>query len=169
MFHSGVFTWLGLYFVQRYGFNEFQIGLALFGYGIPGTFLGLIIGRTADRWGRNRLLPLGFAIAALASGTLIFRIPPLLATLAVTALSLGYDLTHPLLAGIVTDFGAERRGQAMGLNVFTFFIGFGVGGFLFGELLRWSFVAALSTFTGVMLIAALSAIHLFHRETAKHS
>lgn len=39
LFHSGVFTWLGLYFTQRYGFNESQIGLALLGYGIPGTFL----------------------------------------------------------------------------------------------------------------------------------
>ena len=165
LFHSGVFTWLGLYFTQRYGFNESQIGLALLGYGIPGTFLGPIIGRAADRWGRNRLLPIGFAIAALASATLICQIPPLLATLAVTALSLGYDLTQPLLAGIVTDLSTERQGQAMGLNVFTLFIGFGVGGFLFGELLRWDFVAALSVFTGVMLITALSAIHLFRRET----
>jgi hypothetical protein len=39
----------------------------------------------------------------------------------------------------------------MGLNVFTLFIGFGIRGLLFGELLRWSFVAALSVFTGVML------------------
>lgn len=66
VFHSGVFTWLGLYLAQRYGFNEAQIGMTLLGYGIPGTLLGPIIGRTADRWGRNRLLPIGFAIAALA-------------------------------------------------------------------------------------------------------
>lgn len=166
MFHSGVFTWLGLYFSQRYGFNESQIGLALLGYGIPGTLLGSMIGRTADRWGRNRLLPIGFAIAALAAA-LIFNIPPLVATLAGTALSLGYDLTQPLLAGIVTDLGIERRGQAMRLNVFTLFVGFGIGGFLFGELLHWGFVAALSGFAGVMLIAALLAIPLFRRETTK--
>lgn len=99
---------------------------------------------------------------------MIFNIPPVVATLAATALSLGYDLTQPLLAGIVKDLGTERRGQAMGLNVFTLFVGFGMGGFLFGELLRWSFVAALSGFAGVMLISALLAVPLFRKKTTKH-
>jgi hypothetical protein len=34
-------------------------------------------------------------------------------------LSLGYDMTQPLLAGVVTSLGGRRPGQAMGLNVFT--------------------------------------------------
>ena len=37
IFHSGVFTWLGLYFAQRYGLGEVGIGLAILGYGIPGV------------------------------------------------------------------------------------------------------------------------------------
>jgi predicted MFS family arabinose efflux permease len=167
IFHSGVYTWLGLYFAQRYGFSEAQIGLALLGYGIPGTILGPIIGRFADRWGRNRLLPLGFLVAGLASVALIFQQPPLLATLATTALSLGYDMSQPLLAGIVTDLNAEHRGQAMGLNVFTLFIGFGVGGFLFGEILRFGFAPALTAFATVMVCAALWAVVVFRREAAK--
>uniref|UniRef100_A0A0C1QRF7 MFS transporter n=1 Tax=Tolypothrix bouteillei VB521301 TaxID=1479485 RepID=A0A0C1QRF7_9CYAN len=167
IFHSGIYTWLGLYFTQRYGFDEARIGLALLGYGIPGTLLGPVIGRAADRWGRNWLLPIGFTIAGLASAALIFDVPPIVATIAVTSLSLGYDMTQPLLAGIVTDLGAERRGQAMGLNVFTLFIGFGVGGFLFGEALRFSFTTALIIFTIFMLAASLTAIALFHSEGNK--
>lgn len=54
---------------------------------------------------------------------------------AVALLSLGYDLTQPLLAGIVTQLPGSR-GQAMGFNVFTLFIGFGRGSLLFQELLR---------------------------------
>lgn len=167
IFHSGVYTWLGLYFAQRYGFSEAQIGLALLGYGIPGTILGPVIGRTVDRWGRNRILPLGFLIGGLSAAMLIFNAPPIVATLAITTLSLGYDMSQPLLAGIVTDLNAERRGQAMGLNVFTLFIGFGVGGFLFGEILRFGFNVALTVFASVMVLGALASVILFRRETAK--
>lgn len=167
IFHSGVFTWLGLYLAQRYGYNEVQIGLALLGYGIPGTVLGPVIGRTADQWGRNRMLPIGFAIAAISAATLISQVPPAIATLAAVGLSLGYDLTQPLLAGIVTDLSVERHGQAMGLNVFTLFVGFGIGGFLFGEVLRFGFSPALICFSGVMFVAALAATIFFRTERAK--
>ena len=34
IFHSGVFTWLGVYFEQRYGVGPIGIGLALLGYGV---------------------------------------------------------------------------------------------------------------------------------------
>jgi hypothetical protein len=40
IFPSGVFTWLGLSFTQRYGLGEVGIGLALLGYGVPGFLLG---------------------------------------------------------------------------------------------------------------------------------
>ena len=63
IFHSGVFTWLGLYFSRRYGLGEVGIGLALLGYGVPGFVLGPLIGRAADRWGRRWLVPSGLAIA----------------------------------------------------------------------------------------------------------
>ncbi|MBD2520664.1 MFS transporter [Nostoc sp. FACHB-973] len=167
IFHSGVFTWLGLYLSQRYGFNETQIGIALLGYGIPGVLCGPVIGKLADRWGRNRILPIGFVVAAIAPLVLIFHVPPIVATLAATSLSLGYDLTQPLLAGIVTNLNAERPGQAMGLNVFTLFIGFGTGGFIFGEILRFGFTPALSVFGGVMFFAAIASILLFRTEVVK--
>jgi predicted MFS family arabinose efflux permease len=169
IFHSGVFTWLGLYLSQRYGFSETQIGLTLLGYGIPGVLCGPIIGKMADRWGRGRLLPIGFALAAAAPLLLIPNVPPIVATLAATMLSLGYDLTQPLLAGIVTSVGAERPGQAMGLNVFTLFIGFGTGGYLFGEVLRFGFPPTLALFGGIMLLAAVASTLLFRSEGLKRS
>jgi hypothetical protein len=36
MFHSGVFTWLGVHFERRYGVGSVGIGLMLVGYGVPG-------------------------------------------------------------------------------------------------------------------------------------
>lgn len=165
IFHSGVYTWLGLYFAQRYRLGEIGIGLALLGYGVPGFILGPVIGRVADRWGRRWLIPAGLGIAALAGMTLIFGLPVLLPALMVTVLSLGYDMTQPLLAGIVTTLDPERGGQAMGLNVFALFTGFGLGSLVFGSLLGLGFSRAFMIFSAAQFLAALAAIPLYRSET----
>lgn len=164
IFHSGVFTWLGLYFEQRYGLGPVGIGLALLGYGIPGFVFGPVIGRLADRHGRGRLLPLGLALSAVSAAALIFDMPLVLAAAVVTLLSLGYDMTQPLFAGIVTSLGGQRPGQAMGLNVFALFAGFGLGSLIFGEMLGLGFGAVLAWFAAVELAIAWIAIRLFRAE-----
>src|SRR5262249_15140434 len=170
VFHSGVFTWLGLYFTRRYGLGEVGIGLALLGYGVPGFLLGPPIGRAADRWGRRWLIPAGLGIAAISAAMLIGDLPVLAAAMAVTLLSLGYDMTQPLLAGIVTTLGGPQRGgQAMGLNVFTLFTGFGLGSLLFGAALSLGFGPALALFSAVQLGAALVALRVFRAETPQRS
>ena len=167
VFHSGVFTWLGLYFAQRYRLGDIGIGLALLGYGVPGFLLGPVIGRAADRWGRRWLVPTGLAISAFAAAALMLDAPLVAAAIAVTVLSLGYDMTQPLLAGIVTALGGPRGGQAMGLNVFTLFIGFGLGSLLFGEALHLGFGTALALFGATQFLAALVAIPLFRDEITR--
>lgn len=168
IFHSGIYTWLGLYFTQMYALSQVGIGLAILGYGVPGLLLGAVIGRAADKWGRFWLIILGLALTGVATAVMAFDIPVLVAALAVTAISLGYDLTQPLFAGIVTQLGGkERGGQAMGLNVFALFTGFGLGSFFFGETLRLGFDTALYIFAGIQLIATLAAIPLFRKEMPK--
>jgi predicted MFS family arabinose efflux permease len=81
-------------------------------------------------------------------------------------LSLGYDMTQPLLGGIVTSLGGPQRGgQAMGLNVFMLFIGFGLGSLLFGATLSLGFATALAIFSAVQLGAGLVAVRVFRAET----
>ncbi|MFC6791707.1 MFS transporter [Methylobacterium komagatae] len=164
VFHSGVFTWLGLYFERRYGLGPVGVGLALLGYGIPGFLLGPIIGRVADQRGRGRLLPLGLFLGAVAAAALILDVPLLLAVVAVTVLSLGYDMTQPLFAGIVTALGGQRPGQAMGLNVCLLFTGFGLGSLLFGSTLRLEFGPVLAAFAAAELALAVVALLLFRSE-----
>jgi predicted MFS family arabinose efflux permease len=165
--HSGIYTWLGLYFRRRYGLGEVGIGLALLGYGVPGFAFGPVIGRLADRRGRARLIPLGLAAAAVCAALLAPDVPLLVAAVVVGLLSLGYDLTQPLLAGIVTDLSANR-GQAMGLNVFTLFVGFGLGSLVFqAALSRWGFTAALSTFAVGAALAAGLALPTFATEAPR--
>ncbi len=164
IFHSGVFTWLGVYFSRKYGLGEIQIGLALLGYGIPGFVLGPIIGRLADRYGRNHLIPLGLIIAGCSAGALAMDLHVLALPIFVTLLSLGYDLTQPLLAGIVTDLG-PNRGQAMGLNVFILFVGFGCGSLIFSLMLPMGIDSALLTFGGFTVMAGIVAVSLFRTES----
>ena len=165
IFHSGVFTWLGVYFERRYGVGPVGIGLALLGYGVPGFLFGPMIGRAADRWGRARLIPIGLIVSALAAATLILGFPAVLAPVVAMGLSLGYDMTQPLFAGIVTSLGGKRAGQAMGLNVFTLFVGFGLGSLLFGELLRFGFGVALTLFAIGEFTAALLSFAVFRSES----
>ena len=164
MFHSGIFTWLGVYFERRYGVGPVGIGLALLGYGVPGFLFGPIIGRAADRWGRGRLLPIGLGLSAVAAAVLLLGFPMILAPVVAMVLSLGYDMTQPLFAGIVTSLGGKRPGQAMGLNVFMLFVGFGLGSLVFGEILRFGFEAAFGLFTAVELSLALLSLRLFRSE-----
>ncbi len=161
IFHSGTYTWLGVFFARYYGLSEAHIGLALLSYGVPGFLLGPLIGRAVDRWGRSTLLPLGFFIAGVSAWAL-GGVPPLfVAYIAVGTLSLGYDLSQPLLAGLVTIIGGERKGLAMGLNVFTLFVGSGLGSLLFGRLLSRGFGAALGYFAAFQLAGALVSLRLF--------
>ncbi|WP_345797208.1 MFS transporter [Castellaniella sp. MT123] len=164
MFHSGVFTWLGVYLERQYGLGPVGIGLALLGYGVPGFLCGPLIGRAADKWGRARLLLIGLGLSTLAAAGLLLDLPLVVAAIAITILSLGYDMTQPLFGGIVTSLGGKRPGQAMGLNVFSLFVGFGLGSLIFGEVLRFGFGAALGMFAAVELTAALCSLWLFRSE-----
>jgi predicted MFS family arabinose efflux permease len=161
--HSGIFTWLGLYFVRHYGLGEVGIGLALLGYGIPGFLFGPAIGHLADRFGRARLIPLGLVTAGVSALALGARPALVVAASAVAVLSLGYDLTQPLLAGIVTDL-SPNRGQAMGLNVFTLFVGFGMGSVVFQLLLPAGIPAGLTIFGVGAVLAGALAVPAFRKE-----
>jgi len=132
---SGVYTWLGLYLRQRFGLGEVGIGLALLGYGIPGLLFGPVIGRMADRYGRARIIPAGVALTGVCAMLLAAPLSLLAVQAAIVTLSLGFDLTQPLLAGIVTDLRGGRA-QATGLMAFALFSGFGLGSLLFQIALR---------------------------------
>ena len=167
IYHGGVYTWLGVYMTQRYPqMDDVGIGLTILGYGIPGLIFSGIIGRAADRFGRCWIIPPGLIVAAFAGLAMIFEIPPTGTTIAILVLSLGYDLTQPLFVGIVSNLGSEQSlGQIMGLKVFALFIGFGLGSYLFGELLHFGFPATLMAFGGLQLLSGIAAIILFKNET----
>jgi predicted MFS family arabinose efflux permease len=163
--HTVIYTWLGLYLHQRFGLGPIGIGLGLLGYGIPGFVLGPVIGGLADRLGRARLIPAGLALGSLAAFGLATPAPLVAVAGLVTVLSLGYDLTQPLLAGIVTDLPGQH-GQAVALMAVTLFAGFGLGSLLFQGALHYGFTVALTVFGASALAAAAAAVPTFAGERA---
>ncbi|MGB3410120.1 MAG: MFS transporter [Microthrixaceae bacterium] len=161
--HSGIYTWLGLYLQRRFGLGPIGVGLALLGYGIPGFVFGPAIGRAADRYGRARLIPAGLLVGAAAAFALSSPIPLAAAAGAITVLSLGYDLTQPLLAGIVTDL-SEHLGQAVALMAVILFSCFGLGSLIFQAALSLGFTAAFTLFGVAAVLAAMLAFPSFSQE-----
>jgi predicted MFS family arabinose efflux permease len=164
MFHSGIFSWLGLYFSERYHLGDKGIGLALLGYGVPGMLLGPVIGHLADRHGRKHIIPLGIFVAAVSAAALIPRSPLIWPAIITAILSLGYDMSHPLLAGIITSVNPARRGLSMGMNAFVLFSGFGLGTLIFEVVLRSGFTISLTIFAAAQLCIGFLAIPLFSGE-----
>ena len=164
MFHSGIFSWLGLYFEQRYQLGDAGIGLALLSYGIPGMLFGPLLGQIADRIGRKRIIPFGILIAAVAGVAFIPETPLVLTAMLTGILSLGYDMSHPLLAGISTSLNPARRGLAMGMNAFAVFTGYGLGPLLFELLLKRGFNQALIIFSVAQFVLGALAIPFLRDE-----
>lgn len=159
LFHSGIFAWLGYYFSVKYHLGDQGIGLALLGYGLPGMLMGVSIGKAADHFGRRKIIPAGLIIGAVTVIVLVFKVPLIIAGIAVAALSLGYDMTQPLFAGMVSRLGNNSvRGQAMGLGSCLLFLGYGAGSLVFQLLLNAGINYALIIFAILECVLALVAL-----------
>jgi predicted MFS family arabinose efflux permease len=163
-FHGGIFAWLSLLLISRYHLHDTGIGLALVGYGLPGIFFGTVIGKWGDRYGRSYVVPTGFLWAAICAFLLIPPSPRFVAALIITALSVGFDATHPLMSSITTSLDPKHRGQITGLATFTNFIGMGIGAFCFQQLIAFGFTAALATFASAHTLLGFAAMYGFRGE-----
>uniref|UniRef100_UPI003B3A1A9B MFS transporter n=1 Tax=Siphonobacter sp. TaxID=1869184 RepID=UPI003B3A1A9B len=163
MFHSGIFAWLGYFFYKNYGLNERQIGLALLGYGIPGLLFGSLLGRLADHYGRNKIIPIGLFLGAVSVLLLSQNFSLAASCLLVAMLSFGFDLSHPLFAAIVTTF-SSKKGAATGLFAFFLFSGYGLGSLVLSLIVDIGLDRAFKLFGAGILVAAVFSIFVFRNE-----
>jgi predicted MFS family arabinose efflux permease len=145
-FHGGIFAWLGVLIASRYHLGEIGIGLVLAGYGLPDLVFGLVIGSWGDRYGRRYVVPIGFLWASICALLLALHSTPVISALIITALSVGFDATHPLMSSIMTSIDPKHRGQITGLATFSNFSGMAIGALLFRGLMVPHFSTALVCF-----------------------
>ncbi len=163
-FHGGVFAWLTVLLVSRYHLHDTGIGLALAGYGLPGLFFGTVIGKWGDRYGRSYVVPAGFLLAAGCAFLLLIPAPRFVAALIITALSVGFDATHPLMSSITTSLDPKHRGKITGLATFTNFVGMGTGALCFQQLIAFRFTTALAIFASAQTLLGFAALYGFRGE-----
>src|ERR1700722_19203278 len=163
-FHGGIFAWLGLLLTSRYHLHDAGIGLALAGYGLPGIFFGTTIGRWGDRYGRRYVVPFGFLWAAGCAFLLLPHSSRVAAALAIAALSVGFDATHPLMSRITTSLDPKHRGQITGFASFANFIGMGAGALFFQHLIAFGFSTALAIFASSQTLLGFATLYAFRGE-----
>lgn len=163
MFHSGVFAWTGYFFYKNYHLNEREIGLALMGYGIPGLLFGPVLGKLADKFGRNKIIPIGILVGALSALSLSINYSLVISCISIATLSLGFDLTQPLYAAIITTL-SPKKGAATGLFAFFLFMGYGLGSLVFSLIVNIGLNQTFRLFGIVAVVVAGIAISNFKEE-----
>ena len=163
MFHSGIFAWTGYFFFSNYHLNEKGVGLALLGYGIPGLVLGPFLGKMADRFGRNKIIPIGIAVGAISTLLLAMHYPLLISCLLIATLSLAFDMTHPLFAAIITTL-SEHKGVAIGLFAFVMFMGYGFGSLIFSLIINIGINESFQVFGLCAVVGAIVSVFAFKNE-----
>jgi len=163
MFHSGIFAWTGFFFFSNYHLNEKGVGLALIGYGIPGLLSGPFLGKMADRYGRNKIIPLGITVGAVSVLLLAMHLPLIVSCLLIATLSLAFDMTHPLFAAIITTL-SERKGIAIGLFAFVMFMGYGLGSLIFSLIINMGINESFRVFGLCAVAGAIFSVFAFRNE-----
>ncbi|MFA6575423.1 MAG: MFS transporter, partial [Nocardioides sp.] len=133
-----------------------------------GTVSAALSGRSADRYGRRAILPVGCAVAvAGVLLTLPSYLPLVLAGVAL--LIVGFFVVHGVASGWVparAHAGGVSTGQAASLYLFTYYLGSSVFGSLGGRawtVAGWPGVVGLST--ALLVVTALLAQRLRHTPT----
>jgi len=163
MFHSGVFAWTGYFFYKNYHLNQKEIGFALLGYGIPGLLLGPFLGKLADKFGRNKIIPIGIFVGGSSAILLGTDCSLVISCISIATLSLGFDLTQPLYAAIITTL-SPKKGAATGLFAFFLFMGYGLGSLVFSLIVSIGLNQTFIVFGAVANFVACIAIRSFKGE-----
>lgn len=113
----GMFSNIGVFFAERFDFNEAQTGFAIMASGAGSMVGALLGGRIADRLGKRRVL----VVAALVAASGVSAVPLIGSHLVVvlvvfvlwgTAVGVG----QPTLNALVSELKPEMRGTALALN-----------------------------------------------------
>jgi DHA1 family multidrug resistance protein-like MFS transporter len=149
------------YSVQEMGyiFMACALGMSISQIGLTGFLI--------DRWGEERLLPVGYLLVGLALVLLMFVNGfPLIITV-VLILALGMALITPGLASLTSKISDQRVGERMGLLASISSLGLAAGSFLGAGLYALNIHLPYFFFAIVVLVAPVYMIGSFVKQEVR--
>ncbi|MET9053723.1 MFS transporter [Streptomyces rhizosphaericola] len=153
----GMFSNIGVFFSERFDFNEAQTGFAIMGSGAGSMAGALLGGRIADRLGKRRVL----VAAALVAAAGVSAVPligehlvPVLIVFILWGTAVGVG--QPVLNTLVSELRPETRGTALALNGSAQYAGMMLATSIAAALLQSSFsFTTIGILCGVCALAVL--------------
>lgn len=152
---TGIYSWLGVFFAQERGFNQFQISSLLTIVGIGSIFGPFLGGVLSDRWGRAPSAVLGLFFAGLSVSLFTYQTAFMIMALALLFYGLGRTINHSSLVAMVTDFPDPSRPRAASLNSFVSLLSGGLGTALTGIFVARNFQMSFSIYALLLIILGL--------------
>jgi MFS family permease len=160
---TAVIPVLPVYVRQRFGADDFAVGLVVTVTSLAALLTRPVSGNFADRHGYRRVMQFGALI--LAAGGVLYFLPAGLPGLVAVRLLLGVGEASLFTAGAVWTISLaphHRRGQLIGLYGISMWGGISAGTFLGAVLLHYGYSAvwvfsAVIPFLGLILITSVPA------------
>lgn len=161
----GMFTNIGVFFAERFGFDEADTGFAIMGSGAGSMVGALFGGRLADRFGKRQVMVVAALVAAagVLSVTLLGdRVVPVLIVFVLWGTAVGVG--QPCLTALVSELKPEVRGTALALNGSAQYSGMmlatAVAAALLTERVSWVMISAICAVCALSVLPLLRQVRV---------
>jgi len=155
VFHSGVFVWISYYFTLQYKLGAYDLGTALFIFGLPGLTVAILLFRMNQDTSGVRILYSGLALTILGLLVMMQHLPLWLAECLLALMSLGFSLSQPLFIGILKlPKAGLSAGTLFAIGSGILFAGYGSGPLIMAALLESQKYAGIGFLVFVVIVMA---------------
>ncbi len=166
--YSGIYSWLGVFFVHKFGMNQLWISLSLTSIGLGGIVGELAGGVFADKKGRIATAAFGVLVLFVTTVSFVYTSSFLVLGLLLLLHGLAWTINHSALSTILTDFPSHLRAEATSLNSSLRFISGGIGTAVTGFWVAKDFNITFLVYAFLFLLLALLTRVMLRRPLAPY-
>jgi predicted MFS family arabinose efflux permease len=153
--YSGIYSWLGVFFANKLGMNQWWISISLTSIGLGGIVGELVGGVFADRKGRITTAACGLFLLFITTVCLVYTTSFPVLGLLLFLHGLAWTINHSAISTILTDFPSHLRAEATSLNSALRFISGGIGTAVTGIWVARGFSTTFTAYACLFLLLAL--------------